>query len=169
MENIVFYIVAFIAIISAVTVVVAKSPVSSALSLVVNFFCIAGIYLLLEAQFLAIIQIMVYAGAIMVLFLFVIMLLNLKDDKSLTERFNLKKGFAILFAASFLLELLYIFSQNGSLLGADAANVQSFADLGTVEVIGRKLFTEFVLPFEMISVVLLTAVVGAITLAKKKV
>lgn len=169
MENIVFYIVAFVAIISAVTVVVAKSPVSSALSLIVNFFCIAGIYLLLEAQFLAIIQIMVYAGAIMVLFLFVIMLLNLREDKSLTEHFDLKKGFAVLFSASFLLEILYILSQNGSLLGSSSADIASFADLGTVEMVGNKLFTEFVLPFEMISVVLLTAVVGAITLAKKKV
>lgn len=169
MENILFYIAAFVAIVAGLTVVIAKNPVSSALALIVNFFCIAAIYLLLEAQFLAIVEIMVYAGAIMVLFLFVIMLLNLQDDKTLTDHFDLKKGFAVLFAALFLVEILYVIQTSEiKLTEPEKIHSLSFADMGTVEFIGKQLFSNYVLPFEMISVVLLSAVVGAIVLAKKK-
>lgn len=165
MENFAFYLLTFLAILSALTVVFSKSPVSSALSLVVNFFCIAGLYLLMEAQFLAIVQIMVYAGAIMVLFIFTIMLLNLRDDRSLSEQFDLKKGFVVIVAIAFLLEILFVlYNQSNGFKD----QTPSFLELGTVEAVGKQLFTGFVLPFEMISVLLLTAVVGAVVLAKKK-
>ncbi|MCK6601796.1 MAG: NADH-quinone oxidoreductase subunit J [Bacteroidetes bacterium] len=162
--DILFYITALVAIISGILVITGKSPVTSALSLVLNFFCIAFIYLMLEAQFLAIIQVIVYAGAIMVLFLFVIMLLNLQDDQTLFEKFDLKKGFAVLLTALFLLEILYILPA-----GTNSSAGVSFPELGTVEAIGKYLFSEYLYPFEMISVVLLAAVVGAVVVAKKKV
>lgn len=167
--DILFYITALVAIISGLLVITGKSPVTSALSLVLNFFCIAFIYLMLEAQFLAIIQVIVYAGAIMVLFLFVIMLLNLQDDMTLFERFDLKKGFAVLLTGLFLLEIAYIFSLDSVSIAPKGVTGASFPELGTVESIGKYLFSDFVYPFEMISVVLLSAVVGAVVIAKKKV
>lgn len=167
--DIVIYTVVFLAIASGILVVTGKSPVTSALSLVFNFFCIAFLYLLMEAQFLAAIQVIVYAGAIMVLFLFVIMLLNLQEDITLLESFDLKKGLMVLIAAGFLLQVLYILSLQLPGWSSSPVAGQDFPDLGTAEAIGKALFTRFVFPFEMITVVLLAAVVGAVVLARKKV
>lgn len=169
MLEILFYITATIAVLSALTVVMSKSPVNSALALILNIFCLAFIYLLLEAQFIAIIQILVYAGAIMVLFLFTIMLLNLQNDTNLTEQFDIKKGMTLLFSFIFGIELVYIIAikSDWTYVGSGFSSVP-FVEKGTVEAIGQALFTHYLFPFEMISVVLLAAVVGAIVLAKRK-
>jgi NADH-quinone oxidoreductase subunit J len=168
MESLVFYFLAAVAIISAVLMTLQRNPVMSAIWLIANFFCIAALYLLLQAQFLAVIQIAVYAGAIMVLVVFVIMLLNLGDETKLTERLDVKKVVGTALVFGLLLELLYLvaFSDVGALNRGFAVNA---ADLGTAESIGSALFTDFLFPFEMTSLLLLVAMIGAIILAKKRI
>ncbi len=165
LEIILFYILAFGGIITAIMVVTRRNPIVSALYLIANFFCLAGLYLTLHAQFIAIIQIFVYAGAIMVLFVFVIMLLNLGDIQRLKGRLSLKKIIAAGISFAVLMEVLYIIRMQTGSLTIDLAKAGS---IGTVEAIGRALFTQFLFPFEVTSLLLIAAIVGAILLAKKK-
>lgn len=159
-----FFIVAACAIASALLVILQRNPVMSAISLIANFFCIALLYLLLKAQLLAVLQIVVYTGAIMVLVVFVIMLLNLGDERKLTEKFDVRKVAGVVFVAGFFLEMLYIFAMN-----PDPMMMSPRADqLGTIEAMGSAMFTKFVLPFEVTSLLLLAAIVGAVVLAKKR-
>jgi NADH-quinone oxidoreductase subunit J len=156
---------AFVA--SALLVITRRSPVIAALYLVLNFFVLAGLYLTLNAQFVAVIQVLVYAGAIMVLFLFVIMLLNLGDEERLTERISLKKMLAVGLSFGLLMELVYIFGYlDVNLPDGDFARG---VEIGTVEHIGKQLFTEFLFPFEITGILLLAAIVGAVVLAKKRI
>ena len=164
LELILFLILAVAAIASAVLMITRKNPVTSALYLVFNFFIIAVLYLFLRAQFIAIIQITVYAGAIMVLFLFVIMLLNLGDDKLLKWRFNSTKSIAVLLGLALVAETLYVVLNFTSSSGI-SPNAES---VGTVEAIGKILYRNYLFPFEITSILLLAAMVGAIFLAKKK-
>ncbi|MGB2867976.1 MAG: NADH-quinone oxidoreductase subunit J [Bacteroidota bacterium] len=166
LESIVFYILAMGAIFSAIMVVTRRNPVLSALYLIVNFFCLAALYLTLHAQFIAVIQIIVYAGAIMVLFLFVIMLLNLGDERRLSEGMSWKKGIGAALSLGLLLEIVYILMNPGQNL--PEGNAQRALEVGTVENIGAQLFTRFLFPFEITSILLTTAIVGAVILAKKK-
>lgn len=121
---------------------------------------------MLRAQFIAIIQILVYAGAIMVLFLFVIMLLSLKDESKLTESLTYKKLGAVIISLLFLSSVgvttFFAFSDKFRTLSPLAE------ELGTIEFIGRELYTTYSFPFELVSFILLAAVVGAIVLAQKK-
>jgi NADH-quinone oxidoreductase subunit J len=164
LEEILFYIFAFGAIASALLVVTRRNPIISAIYLIVNFFCLAGIYLTLHAQFIAVIQILVYAGAIMVLFVFVIMLLNLGDERSLRDGFSWKKVVAGGFGFGVLMELIYLFMKPS---GTQTIEMTQATNIGTVEAIGRVLFTRFLFPFEVTSLLLTAAIVGAIVLAKK--
>ncbi len=158
-----FYILSIVAIFCALMVVFSKNPVHSVLYLVTCFFAIAGHYILLNAQFLAIVNIIVYAGAIMVLFLFVVMMLNLNRQnelqKSTWSRFTAIVGGGIL-----LLVLL------GSVKSADLSTqmVKPLNNQGTVQAIGKELFSTYLLPFEISSILLFAAIVGAILLAKKE-
>ncbi len=165
-EQGVFYFLATVSAFSAVMMLLQRNPVNSALYLILNFFCLGGLYLTLNAQFIAVAHIIVYAGAIMVLFVFVIMLLNLGDDTRLREHLGLRMYLGIAFSVALLVELLYI-------LGFSSANnfVQQSplaAEMGTVEYIGKVLFTKFLFPFEVTSILLLAAIIGAVILAKKK-
>ena len=165
-EQGVFYFLATVTVVSAVMMLLQRNPVNSALFLILNFFCLGGLYLTLNAQFIAMVHIMVYAGAIMVLFLFVIMLLNLGDDKSLRQHLGLRMYLGIAFSVGLFAELLYI-------LGFSSANnylqqSPSAVEMGTVEYIGKVLFTKFLFPFEITSFLLLAAIIGAVLLAKKK-
>ncbi|MFA6467256.1 MAG: NADH-quinone oxidoreductase subunit J [Bacteroidota bacterium] len=165
-EQGVFYFLAGITVFSAVMMLLQRNPVNSALYLILNFFCLGGLYLTLNAQFIALVHILVYAGAIMVLFLFVIMLLNLGDDKRLIEHLGLRMYLGIAFSVGLLLELLYVFG-----VGTPTAYTQlspASAEMGTVEYIGTVLFTKFLFPFEITSFLLLAAIIGAVLLAKKK-
>lgn len=166
LESVLFYALSAVAIASALLVVTRRSPVISALYLILNFFCLAGLYLTLHAQFIAVIQIIVYAGAIMVLFVFVIMLLNLGDERKLSEGMSYKKVIAVGLAAGLLTELIYIIESSWIPLPASA--ISRGTEIGTVEYIGGQLFTSYLFPFEVTSVLLLVAIVGAIVLAKKK-
>ncbi len=166
-EAILFFILAAAAIVTAVLMILQRNPVMSALYLVANFFCIAALYLLLRAQLLAVLQVAVYAGAIMVLVIFVIMLLNLGEEQKLAERINVKTVLGIVLAFGFLLELLYLFLTPGSQALPEV--ISPNADLiGTVESMGTALFGKFLLPFEVTSMLLLAAIVGAVILAKKQ-
>jgi len=165
-EIIFFFLIAISAIASSILMVTQRNPVKSVLLLIVNFFCLAIIYLILHAQFIAIIQILVYAGAIMVLFLFVIMLLNLGDESQLTEKMNNRKLLAYILSCVVLLEILLGL---GLPFGYGLTSINPNAvEIGTVEFIGKSLYTNYILPFEITSMLLLAAIVGVIVLAKKK-
>ena len=157
----VFYFLSFLAVLSACMVVFSRSPIYSVLYLVITFFCVGGHYLLLSAEFLFAVHIIVYAGAIMVLFLYVIMLLNLNKETE-PQKQNIYKFAAILSGGLLLLVMV------GALKGAESASIAMGAsnDVGLVKNLGRMLFNEFLLPFEIVSVLLLTAMVGAVMLGK---
>jgi NADH-quinone oxidoreductase subunit J len=163
-EVILFYIFAFGGIVSALLVVTRRNPIISAICLIVNFFCLAALYLTLHAQFIAVIQILVYAGAIMVLFVFVIMLLNLGDERSLRDGLSWKKMIAAGVGFGVLMELIYIFINPS---GTQTIEMTRATNIGTVEAIGRVIFTQFLFPFEVTSLLLTATIVGAIVLAKK--
>lgn len=162
MEQIIFFFVAAIALASAVYFVFARNPLYSILSLIVTFFSIAAMYILLNAQFLGIVQIIVYAGAIMVLFLYILMMLNLnKADES--KKQNLTKFIGVFAAGILLIGLL------GAYRGLDGATYGTGADssIGLTKNLGRLLFNEYVLPFELASILILAGIVGAVLIGKK--
>ena len=162
--ELIFFGLAAVSLISGVLVVFQIHPLRSALWLIVNFFGVAGIYLLLHAEFIAAIQIIVYAGAIMVLFLFVIMLLNLREPEAPTKRpYSAQKlgGIVVSLAAAFF--IAYGLSRVHLTPGSPAA-----PGLGNTESIAKLLFTDYLLPFEVTSVLLLVSIVGAVVLSKKK-
>jgi NADH-quinone oxidoreductase subunit J len=160
---------AVVTTITAILVIVQRNPVASAIYLIITLFCLAGIYLLLNAQFIAIIQVLVYAGAIMVLFLFVIMLLNLEKEKKIITRHRLQKVVGVFLGVILLAQIGMIF--NSVLLEGGKGNFppEKVAAIGNTEVVARLLFTDFLLPFEITSVLLLVAIIGAIVLAKKQI
>lgn len=168
-ETFLFVLLAVVTTIAAILVIVQRNPVASAIYLIITLFCLAGIYLLLSAPFIAVIQVLVYAGAIMVLFLFVIMLLNLEKEKKLIYRNRLQKVLGVFLGGVLLAQIGMIFSSvllEGSKGKFPAEKV---AALGNTEVVARLLFTDFLLPFEIVSVLLLVAIIGAIVLAKKQI
>jgi NADH-quinone oxidoreductase subunit J len=160
----VFGILSFMAIMFALMVVFSRNPVNSVLYLVLTFFCIAGHYLIMNAQFLAVVHIAVYAGAIMVLFLFVIMLMNLNQDTE-PQKTMISKIIAGVIGGLLLLVLV------GALKGTEQlTTIQSGASkIGLVGNLGKVLFREFLFPFEIVSILLLSALVGAILIGKKDV
>jgi len=165
-ETLIFVLLAVGAVASAIMMVVQRNPLMSALCLIANFFCLAALYLLLHAQLLAVLEIVVYAGAIMVLVVFVIMLLNLGAENRLAERLNIQTMLGVALVAGLLLELLYVLLGSGTVQGPAVAT-EGTAGIGTVESMGTALFGQFLLPFEITSLLLLAAVVGAVILAKK--
>jgi len=159
-----FYLLAFLSIMFALMVVLSKNPVHSVLYLVITFFTIAGQYVLLNAQFLAAVHIIVYAGAIMVLFLFVIMLLNLNKETEPHKSIWLK-GAATVASGSLLIVLVGSVKNAGSFPKQDYYNT----NIGLIQNLGKSLFHEFLLPFEVSSILLLAAMVGAVMLGKRSI
>ncbi len=164
-ESLLFFFLAAFAVTTAILMVMQRNPVMSAICLIGNFFSLAALYLLLRAQLLAVLQIAVYTGAIMVLVIFVIMLLNLGDEAHLTERTTFRTGAGIALVCGLLLEIFYIVFAGQP--PTAAASLES-ASLGTVESFGSALFGKFMLPFELTSILLLAAIVGAVVLARKR-
>lgn len=163
MDNILFYILSGISIGSALLVVLSKNPIYSVLSLIITFASISGHLLLLSAEFLAIVNLIVYAGAIMVLFLFVIMMLNLNETTE--KNSNLISKLAATGAAGLLLiSLVYIFK---SYQVGQFSTQTLTEDFGSAHQLGKILFNEFLLPFEISSVLFLSAMIGAVMLGKK--
>lgn len=166
METLFFLIVAAIAVICSILVITNKNPLNSALSLIMTFFCLATLYVMLEAPFMAAIQIIVYAGAIMVLFVFVIMLLNVRTEST-------RRGKHALFLGTMTGLLLLIqtwYMVGRGLVAGIKGPIDSalISKVGHTELIGKSLFTDFLLPFEITSILLLAAMVGAVILSKKK-
>lgn len=155
-----FWIFSILGLAGGVGLILNRNTIYAALSLILNFFSIAGLYLSLGAEFLTAIQILVYAGAIMVLFLFVIMLLNMEDEKGIFK-FDARRGIAFILSLAFVAEMVFVFRSFGS------TSVGGSFEFGSVESIGEKMMTEYLFPFEMISVILLAALIGAIVVARK--
>lgn len=167
MELLFFYLVALVAVLSGILVITCKSPINSAISLVMTFFCLAVFYVMLHAPFMAAIQIMVYAGAIIVLIIFVIMLLNLGTAVQSRTSHCIAWG-SVAGALMMLLAMTF-------LKGGETTTVQGeitkevVAQVGNTELIGQAMFTNFLLPFEIASILLLVAIVGAVVLTKREV
>jgi NADH-quinone oxidoreductase subunit J len=149
---------------SALMVIISKNPVKSVLFLVLTFFFISGNYILMNAQFIAAVNIIVYAGAIMVLFLFVLMLLNLSKENEPKNSVFVK--FAALVAGGILFTVLIAALKDGLVIAA--ATVDQSDNIGLVENLGQILFTKYVLPFEISSVLFIAAMVGAVLLGKRE-
>ena len=165
-ELVVFIVLAPVAVVSALGMVLNRNAVYSALLLVVNFFCLAGFYVLLEAQFVAAVQVIVYAGAIMVLFLFVLMLLGIGNEEVLKETIKGQRPAAVLLTLGLLVALVGALlagvfdAEPGSLAQANAG--------GNVQAVGRLLFTRYTFAFEAAGLLLVVAAVGALVLGKRQ-
>lgn len=169
MEAALFYIFGIGVLAAGAQVVLRRNPVYGALSLVACFFFLAGIYVLLAAHLIAILQIMIYAGAVMVLFVFVIMLLNLKEEELGEQRLTVFKGLGL---AAVLLSVAVIAwrALGPAYPGAPARdNALLLPGFGGVKTVGRVLYISSVLPFEITSLLLLVAVVAAVVVAKGKI
>ena len=162
-----FFGFAALLVITSLMVVLHKNPVTSALFLVLAFCALAGIYLLLHAEFLGMVQIVVYAGAIMVLFLFVIMYLNLQHDVESGVQIAVRRGIGWLAGASLVLVGATLLRRGWS-LGPANESVPGIED-GNVAAIGRILYSRYVFPFEITSILLLVAMVGVIVIARGRV
>ena len=162
--EILFFALSALAIISAVMVLISKNPILSLLWLILVFFAISGHYILLNAQFLAIVNIIVYAGAIMVLFLFVMMLMNVKKDNEPQKQLWVKL-IGVIAGGSFLTLLIALVKQNTSFQGR--AVLLKEGSIGLIHPLGQALFTDYVVPFEISSVLFLSAMVGAVIIGKK--
>lgn len=167
MEVLLFTLIAAVALASGAMVVLQRNAMYSALFLVLNFFCLAVFYVLLNAYFLAVVQIAVYAGAIMVLMLFVIMLLNVAHPEPIDPRFSVLKGFGALIALALLGELAYIVLRGGATLAAGPAAIAT-GDATHTQGLASLLFTRYLFPFEVTSILLLAAIMGAAMLARKR-
>lgn len=159
-----FFIFATMAIVSALMVVVTRNPIYSAVSLVITLFSLAGIFLLLEAYFLAVVQIIIYAGAIMVLFLFVIMLLNPGKEAKFLSLTDPRTLIVTLLSIAFIGMIFSLVSGSVNYIGEVMGSVE---ELGTTRNIGLTLFTKYLLPFEIASLLLLVALVGAVLMTKR--
>jgi NADH-quinone oxidoreductase subunit J len=159
--QILFWVLSVLTLFSALMVVISKNPVYSVLWLIVTFFTISGHYILLNAQFLAIVNIIVYAGAIMVLFLFVIMLMNLNKETEPQKNKWLKVAGAI--AGGCLLLVLVAALRHSEKQMAELVT----GDIGLIQNLGKALFNDYVVPFEISSILFLSAMVGAVVLGKK--
>ncbi len=164
MIDIIFYILCTITLGSAMLTVLSKNPIHSALWLVVSFFSIAGHYILLNSQFLGLVHIMVYSGAIMILMLFTIMLMNLNISNEVSKPIVTKVVATLAFCLIGLL-LISITIRGTQAYELQYASEQS--DFQSVQVLGKILLNQYVLPFEMVAVLLLLAMIGAVLISKK--
>jgi NADH-quinone oxidoreductase subunit J len=166
-EQFFFSLFAVGAVLGCLGVVLLRNPVNAAQSLIASFFCLAGQYVLLHAHLLAVLQILVYAGAVMVLFLFVLMLLNIGDDEVQKRRVGIVKLTGVAALGSVMLAVVVsIVGSAGTHVRGDNASVPD--TFGKVEAIGRELMTRWVLPFELVGVLLLAGIVGAVVVAKRR-
>jgi len=168
LDNVVFWVFAPVAIGSAIAMLLMRNAVHAALLLIVNFFCLAVMYLLLDAPFLFAVQIIVYAGAIMVLFLFVIMLLGVDRDEDLRERLIAQRPVAIALGLAVVVEIAVavragIGFATKAPAGFDAANAD-----GNTQALARVLFTKYFFPFEVTSILLIVAAISAMVLAQRR-
>ena len=162
-SQILFWFLSMLALVAAVGVIISKNAIYSVLWLIVVFFCISGHYVLMNAQFLAIVNIIVYAGAIMVLFLFVIMLMNLNAEAEPPKNIYLKIA-GIISGLALMIVII------AALASADSNDIilNNGTDAGLIRRLGITLFNEYVIPFEISSVLFLSAMIGAVVIGKKE-
>jgi NADH-quinone oxidoreductase subunit J len=163
---ILFWFLSSLAIFGALMVVVSKNPVYSILYLIITFFAISGHYVLLNAQFLAIVNIIVYAGAIMVLFLFVVMLMNLNAETEPPQKKRYLYFAGVIAGCSLMLVLVAALKSSNAV--SQLVQMKE-GDVGLISNLGKVLFTEYVFPFEISSVLFLSAMIGAVVISKKEV
>jgi NADH-quinone oxidoreductase subunit J len=162
--EILFWFLSALALVSAIMVLISKNPVHSVLWLIATFFAISGHYILLNAQFIAIVNLIVYAGAIMVLFLFVIMLMNL--DAAIEPKRSMWMKFAGVISGGLLLAVLLSVVRTSVDLTNKTAQLNT-GDIGLIKNLGNTLFTQYAVPFEISSVLFLSAMVGAVVIGKR--
>jgi NADH-quinone oxidoreductase subunit J len=165
-ELIFFLFLSIVCVASATNILVQRHPIYSALSLVLTFISLAGIYLQMHAEFIAVMQIVIYTGAIMVLFVFVIMLLNAKAEDKIPDKLTFLKylGIPLVVLLVGVVGVKVLESQSG-----ESITTSSILDVtGNTQAIGKLLYTQYALPFEVTSLLLLVAIVGAIVMAKKE-
>ncbi len=162
--TILFILLSVLAMGSALMVITRKNPLHSVLYLVITFFAISGHYILLNAQFLAIVNIIVYAGAIMVLFLFVVMLMNLNTEVE-PQKNRLAQIAGVISGGSLFLVIIAALVKSKPVAGA--MELQT-GDYGLIKTLGKVLFNDYVLPFEISSVLFLSAMIGAVVISKKE-
>ncbi|TKK70790.1 NADH-quinone oxidoreductase subunit J [Ilyomonas limi] len=162
--EILFWFLSVLTLVSAIMVLISKNPVHSVLWLIATFFAISGHYILLNAQFLAIVNLIVYAGAIMVLFLFVIMLMNL--DVAIEPKRSMWMKFAGVISGGLLLAVLLSVVRTSVDLTNKTAQLNT-GDIGLIKNLGHTLFTQYAVPFEVSSILFLSAMVGAVVIGKK--
>jgi len=166
LAQLVFFYFASVIVVTSALVVILKNPIHSVLSLLIMFFHVAGLYVTLHAEFLAIVQIMVYAGAILVLYLFVVMLLNVKQQP---DAFHTQVPLGVLLTLTLFTEVVLLFFFRTSIDSTIPSSVvvgQSEMT-GNTEAIGEVLYSTYLFPFEVASLILLVAMIGAVILAKK--
>jgi len=161
MDTVLFFILAIVAVAAGVGVIAQRNAVRSALFLLVNFCCLAGLYILLNAQFVAVVQVIVYAGAIVVLFLFVVMLLGMEQAEETPDPLRYQ------WIVGGLLGILLLVGIVWALIPMDMGPGPDLA-IDNVRLLGAALLTDYVIPFELASVVLLVAIIGAVVLAKRR-
>ncbi len=165
----IFYIFAVLSLFGALGVLFLRNPIHCALSLVGTFFCLGAIYVMLNAEFVAVIQVLVYAGAIMVLFLFVLMLLSSKDSERYVNKWSVGKILAGLLSLGIFIQIAGLFTANELQLGSKGEYpLEVVEEVGSITLIGRLLFTDYILSFEIIAILLLVAVIGAVVIAKRR-
>lgn len=165
LATIIFWILSTASIICALMVVISKNPIYSILWLIATFFTITGHYIMLNAQFLAVVNVIVYAGAIMVLFLFVIMLINLQNIPRPNR--NIRMKFLGVITGGLLFTMLLSVARTSGELTPGKTVMVSGGHIGLIENLGQSLFTQYAIPFEICSILFLSAMVGAVVIGKK--
>ncbi len=162
-----FFIFAALTLFGGIGVVVNRNPVTSAFSMILSFLGLAALFIQLNAYLVGVLQILVYAGAIMVLFLFVLMLLSLRDEGPSFIRWSVGKALAVVIAFGIWAQLALVLGQHDPEALVPQI-VSSGEEVDSIKLIGQLLFTEYLLPFEAISLLLLVAVIGAVVIAKRR-
>ncbi len=167
-EQVLFWVFALATVASSVGVIFARNPIASAMSLVSCFFFLSGIYVLLWAHTIAALQVLVYAGAVMVLFLFVVMLLSLTDHGP-TLNFSVSRVAAVVAAVALFVGLTISFRKLPTGDQSWLTNATRVSDFGTIKHLGQVIYTQWLFPFEAVSLLLLVAIVGAVVVAKPRI
>lgn len=164
METVVFYVFAALAVAGAIVVVTHSNPVYSAISLVLTLVSTAVLFVLLHADFVAVVQVLVYAGAIMILFLFTVMFLNIRPEAFKFDSKHMKFKISVFMV---LLLLIGYFASLGFSMGIKRSYTES-VDFGSAKGVGTVLFTDYLLPFELTSVLIVAAIIGVVAIAKRR-
>jgi NADH-quinone oxidoreductase subunit J len=168
MDTLLFWLLAIIALVASVSMVIQRNPVHSALSLILTLLSLAGLFLLLSSHFLAVIQVIIYAGAIMVLFLFVIMLLDVQRTETTVSRVKMQKSLGVVLGVVFFLETVLVLRSSTVKEIAASALSPLDPDFGTAAALGRVLVSHYVFPLQLAAVLLFVALIGAVVLSKRR-